>query len=159
MVGTVRRDRAALVWSHYTLTRRTLQNRTPPTAFMKLKIEPLWAGLATFVASLYTWWSMEHIYADMSRGNGTGIMVFYIISIFAFPIILGVAWILVALVLASSKGIPFRATVIVASTGVFFLLHGALGPIPLLIGAGFSGYMYIQTQRTWEDEEELKRFE
>ncbi|WP_422962095.1 hypothetical protein [Undibacterium sp. Xuan67W] len=126
---------------------------------MKLKIEPLWTGLTTFVACLYTWWSMEHIYTDMSSGNGAGVMVFYIFSLLIFGVIWAMIMLLVLVVLILSANVLYRAFVIAASTVTFFILHGVLGPIALLICAAFSCYIYIDASRKWEDEEELKRFE
>jgi hypothetical protein len=126
---------------------------------MKKTIEPIWAGLATFVAYLYTVWAMQHFYADITKGGGAGVMAFYIISLFAFPLILAVALLFVGGLLSLSQNVQYRAIVIVACTAAFFLLHGALGPIALFIGAAFSCYMYVRTKRTWEDQEELARFE
>jgi hypothetical protein len=126
---------------------------------MKISIEPIWAGLATFVAYLYTVWAMQHFYADITKGGGAGAMAFYIISLFVFPVILAVALLLVGGILSLAKNVQYRAIVIVVCTATFFFLHGALGPIALLIGAAFSCYMYVQTKRTREDQEELARFE
>lgn len=126
---------------------------------MKNTIEPIWAGLATFVAYLYTVWAMQYLYLDVTKGGGAGVMVFYIVSLFVFPLIFAVASLLVIGVLVLSQNVLHRAIVIGACTAVFFFLHGALGPIALLIGAAFSCYMFVHTKRTRDDQEELARFE
>lgn len=79
---------------------------------MKLKIEPLWAGLATFVACLYTWWSMEHLYAGAERDGGVAVMVFYFLSLLIFPVILAITALPAMVALSLSRNIQFRVIVI-----------------------------------------------
>ena len=117
-------------------------------------LPPLWTTIAVTVATLATNWVWGSWFA---KTNGTGLAALLIYSIFGWPLMLAIVYLILAYALKLSEGmVLLRVAIVLGVIGAGLAVFGAPGPWNLLLCAVLAISVGLQARRTAQDDADLE---
>ena len=118
-------------------------------------LPPLWQTIAVTVATLATNWIWGSWFI---KTKGTGLAALMIYSIFGWPLMLAVTYLILGYALKFCGGLTLlRMAIVLGVVGLGFAVYGVPGPWNLLLCAAVDIPVAFQAWRTAQDDADLEK--
>lgn len=117
-------------------------------------LPPLWTTIAVTVATLATNWVWGSWFA---KAKGTGLAALMLYSIFGWPLMLAIIYLILAYALKLCEGVVLlRMAIVLGVIGAGVAVFGVPGPWNLLLCATLALSVGLQARRTAQDDADLE---
>lgn len=117
-------------------------------------LPPLWTTIAVTVATLATNWVWGSWFA---KAKGTGLAALMLYSIFGWPLMLAIIYLILAYALKLCEGVVLlRMAIVLGVIGAGVAVFGVPGPWNLLLCAALALSVGLQARRTAQDDADLE---
>ena len=118
-------------------------------------LPPLWQTIAVTVATLATNWIWGSWFV---KAKGTGLAVLMLYSIFGWPLLLAVIYLVLAFALRFCEGLALlRMAIVLGVIAAGIAVYGVPGPWNLLLCAAVAIPVAFRARRTAQDDADLEK--